>query len=91
MDKALHTMTGRTPADFSPGDESDLAYLRRQLSVVIDQGSDGWSVMFYVLYKLKLRAVLKFDISTVNITTCQGQSRHQVCGRVASSVEWFTI
>ena len=83
MDKALQTMTGRTLADFIPGDESEGEYLLKPqptLSVVIDQGSDGWSTMYYVLYKLKLRAILKFDIFH--------REHNDVSGAVKASGMW---
>ena len=65
VDKTVETVTGRKLTDFGGTGAEDQACTMKMsptMSIVIDQGSDGWSLMFYVLYKLKLRAILKFDI-----------------------------
>ena len=66
MEKSLQLMTGANLAAFQPkADKVEGGYSllpHRTLSVVIDQGSDGWSLMFYLLHKCRLRLVTKFDI-----------------------------
>ena len=60
----LEQMTAQKLADFiaDPNDFPYEAVLRPRLVTVTDQGSDGWSLQFWLAYKCRLRLVFKFDV-----------------------------
>ena len=83
LDQSLDTVTGRKLSEFrqiGAEDHSCTMKLSSTMSVVIDQGSDGWSLMFYLLYKQKLRFILKFDI--------YHREHNDVMGAVKASGMW---
>ena len=68
LDNVLRVMTGSGLSAYQREERmksDDGASTPMQLTLCMDQGSDGWCLVFYMLFALKLRAVVLFNIVTV--------------------------
>ena len=63
IEKTVLELTGKTLAEFvaSAEDLESLGDPKPTLVTCIDQGSDGWSLMWWLAYSQKLRLVFKND------------------------------